>query len=104
MEELVAIIFLMFGTIFGAILMWKFFDMVRNSIRRNRSNHDGERFERLARAFIDHRRETDRRLQNIETILSEDPALANGEQPQADALESPASRSRPHNENRQGAR
>lgn len=77
MEEIFIIILLMFGTIFGCILMWKFFDMVRGTIN-NKSRWDEDKFERLARAFIQHRNKTDERLQNIEAILAGDEPRASG--------------------------
>lgn len=36
MEEVIGLIIITFGTIFGGILMWKFFDIVRTSIKKTR--------------------------------------------------------------------
>lgn len=74
MEELVGIILLTFATIFGGIIMWKFFDIVRNSIKKNKEKFDDERFDRLAKAFIQHRKKTDKRLENIEAIITGGPS------------------------------
>lgn len=70
MEEIFVLILMTFGTVFGGIIMWKFFDIVRNSINKNKGKYDDERFDRLAKAFIQHRKKTEKRLENIEAIIT----------------------------------
>lgn len=70
MEEIFVLILMTFGTVFGGIIMWKFFDIVRNSINKNKEKFDNERFDRLAKAFIQHRKKTEKRLENIEAIIT----------------------------------
>lgn len=72
MEELVFLAFFVFGIILSGLVLWKVFDMVRNSIKKNKGKYEDNKFDRLAKAFIEHRKDTDRRLENIETILSSD--------------------------------
>lgn len=48
--------------VFGLIKMW---------INRKKSSVPEEKFDRLANAFVEHKKETRRRLQNLETIASE---------------------------------
>lgn len=66
MEDVIGLIVITFCTIFAGIVMWKFFDVVRNSIKKNNPGFDEDKFDRLAKAFIEYRKETDRRLERIE--------------------------------------
>ncbi len=69
MEEVIGLIIITFGTIFGGILMWKFFDIVRTSIKKNKAGFDEDKFDRLAKAFIEYRKDTDKRLERIEAAF-----------------------------------
>lgn len=59
-----------FFTILGGLALWKIFDMVRNSIRKKKGTYDEESFDRMAQAFIQFRKDTNRRLENIETVIA----------------------------------
>ncbi len=76
MDELIAVILIAFGTIIGLIILWKFFDIVRNSIKGKKGSDLEETFERMAHAFINHKKETERRLQNIEAVISQENEVA----------------------------
>ena len=55
-------------------------DLIKSWITRNNSSYDEEKFDRLAKAFIQYKKESQRRFQNIETIITVEDA---------DALSSP---------------
>lgn len=55
-------------------------DLIKSWITRNNSSYDEEKFDRLAKAFIQYKKESQRRFQNIETIITDEDA---------DALSSP---------------
>src|SRR5699024_9825488 len=57
------------------LLLWKVFDVVRTSNNKKSGNYDEELFEQLAQAFITHKKETERRLENIEAIITEEDEL-----------------------------
>jgi hypothetical protein len=66
------LLFLLFSTAIGCLILWKLFDVVRNSVNKNKTNFDDQSFDRLAKAFIKYRKETGKRLQNIEAIITEE--------------------------------
>lgn len=70
MEFLVPLLILSFFTVLGGLVLWKIFDIVRTSIHKDKGMYDQESFERMAQAFINHKKETEQRLRNIETALS----------------------------------
>ncbi len=50
----------------------KTFGLIKTWINRNKSGVPEEEFNRLARAFIEHKKDTQRRIQNLETIIAGD--------------------------------
>lgn len=60
---------IMFG--FAAFVCTGIYKLIRARIDRNNGIND-ETFERLARAFIQHKKETRERLQNLEAIVSDE--------------------------------
>ncbi|WP_138431244.1 hypothetical protein [Fodinibius saliphilus] len=71
METLIGLIFIGFGTFLGGLIMWKLFDMVRSSVNKNKKTTiDVEDFDKLARAFIQHTKEMEQRVQNIEEAIA----------------------------------
>lgn len=50
----------------------KVFDLIKTWITRNNGNIPEETFNRLAKAFVEYKENTDRRLQNLEAIISEE--------------------------------
>ncbi|NGP87314.1 hypothetical protein [Fodinibius halophilus] len=72
MDTLVALILIGFGTFLGGLIMWKLFDMVRSSINKNKKTSiDAEDFDRLARAFVQHKKKMEQRMNNIERAIAE---------------------------------
>ncbi|HEX6982056.1 MAG TPA: hypothetical protein VF181_04790 [Balneolaceae bacterium] len=80
MEELVAIIAIAGGVGLTFFIFGNIFSLIRARI--NRSNFDEEAFNRLARAFSKHKKDSERRIQNLEAIIA-------GDEPEAQ-LDSPA--------------
>ena len=73
-EFIVPFILVLFGTFLGGLLLWKVFDMVRSSIKGKKPSIDAEDFDRLARAFIQNKKEIHERIQHLETLIAdEDP-------------------------------
>lgn len=71
MEEFIFfVMFVVFVSTLGGLVLWKIFDIVRNSIKKNKAKYEDDKFDRLAKSFIEHRKSTDRRLENIEAIIS----------------------------------
>jgi predicted PurR-regulated permease PerM len=66
------IMFVVFVSGLGGLVLWKIFDLVRNSINKNESSHSEERFDRLAKAFIKHKKQMEQRMQNIEAIIADE--------------------------------
>lgn len=71
-EMLVAII----GTVAGVGLLGfviaKITGLIKAWINRNKGGYDEETFNRLAKAFMQHKKDTEQRLQNLEAIISEE--------------------------------
>ncbi len=66
MEELIIVFS------FAAFVCLGIYRLIRAKIEQNNGIND-ETFERLARAFMHHRKETEQRLQNLEAIVTEEP-------------------------------
>lgn len=56
---------------FAAFVCTGIYRLIRLKIERNNGT-DEEMFERLAKAFLQHKKNTERRLQNLEAIISDD--------------------------------
>lgn len=74
---IIAMVLILFGTVLGCMLLWKLATVIQNSIKKNKNTGYEESFDRLAHAFIQHKKDTDRRLQNIEAVIAEEEP-ANG--------------------------
>lgn len=70
------------GTVAGVGLLGfviaKITGLIQAWINRKKGGYDEETFNRLAKAFMQHKKDTERRLQNLEAIISEEE---NEEQP-----------------------
>lgn len=73
-EMVVAII----GTVAGVGLLGfviaKITSLIKSWIERNKSGYDEETFNRLAKAFMQHKKDTERRLRNLEAIITDENA------------------------------
>jgi hypothetical protein len=66
----------------------KTFGLIKTWINRNKNSIPEEEFDRLAKAFIQYKKDTERRLQNLETIISEqDPENSSGTQNNSKQIE-----------------
>lgn len=68
----VPLILVIFGTFLGGLLLWKIFDMVRSSIKGTNPSIDAEDFDRLARAFIQNKKEMRERIQHLEAVIADE--------------------------------
>lgn len=58
----------------------KIIDLIKSWVNRNSSGIPEEHFNRLAQAFMDHKKETRRRLQNLEAIISDEDSSSSAKQ------------------------
>lgn len=66
MTENEIVVAIVFGSIVGIVVMTFLFSLAKTWINRNNSSYDEEKFDRLAKAFIRHKKETERRLKKLE--------------------------------------
>lgn len=71
-EFVLALVAIVFGTTLTGYIFGKFIGLIKAWINRNNASYDEEKFERLAKAFIQHKKDTDRRFQNLEAIATGD--------------------------------
>jgi hypothetical protein len=57
----------------------KVFGLIKAWINRNSNSIPEEAFDRLAKAFMEHKKNTERRLKNLEAIISEDESISKSE-------------------------
>lgn len=55
----------------------KTFGLIKAWINRNKGGVPEEEFNRLARAFMEHKKDSQRRIQNLEAIIADDDSLEN---------------------------
>lgn len=61
-------------------LATKIIDLIKAWINRKSSGIPEEHFNRLAQAFMEHKKETRKRLQNLEAIIAEEDSNASSKQ------------------------
>lgn len=71
-EFLIPIFGIVCGTLLTGVIFWKIFDVIKAWINRKSPSYDEDKIDRIAKAFIQHKKETERRLQNIEAIVTDD--------------------------------
>jgi predicted nucleotidyltransferase len=72
---LIAIFAIVFGSLLSGYLIWKIIDLIKYWITPNNSSYDEEKIDRIAKAFVKHKKDTERRLQNIEAIITDDHSI-----------------------------
>lgn len=65
-EMNIIIVAIIFGSIFGIAALFILARLIKTWIKRNNSSYDEEKFERLAKAFVQYRKSTERRLKKLE--------------------------------------
>ncbi len=75
-EFIVAIVAIVFGTAFTAFVLYLFFSSIKSWIGRKNSSLDEESFDRMAKAFIQHKKDTERRLEHLEAIATDGDELS----------------------------
>lgn len=70
-EFIIAALAIIAGTGLAAFIFGSIFKLIRSWLSRG-SGYDEETFERLARAFMQHKKDTERRLQNLEAIVADE--------------------------------
>lgn len=71
MNEDVIIVAIVFGSILGMIAIPMLINLAKKWIDRNNSSIPEEQFDRLAKAFMQYKKDTEQRLQNLEAIVTE---------------------------------
>lgn len=79
-EFIVAVVAIVFGTTFTAFVLYQIIGLIKAWSNRKDSTFDEEAFDRLARAFIKHKKDTERRLQNMEAIVTDEEEFEAGRQ------------------------
>lgn len=72
-EFIVAIVGIICGTALVGYTLGKIFGLIKAWINRNDRGYDEDTFNRLAKAFTQHKKDTERRLQNLEAIVTDEP-------------------------------
>lgn len=72
MIQLIALILIGFGTVLGCLVLWKVFDIVRSSIKENKTSITEKDFDRLAKAFIQHKKKMQKRVKHLESVIVEE--------------------------------
>lgn len=70
-EFIIAVVAIVGGVGLAGFIFYNIFKLIRTWMGRG-EGYDDETFERLARAFMQHKKETERRLQNLEAIVTDD--------------------------------
>ena len=79
-EFIIAVVAIVGGVGLAGFIFYNIFKLIRTWIGGS-EGYDEETFERLARAFMQHKKETERRLQNIEAIVTdEEPQSSSAKQ------------------------
>ena len=90
MGEDAIIVAIVFGSILGMIAIPMLINLAKKWIDRKEGGVPEEEFNRLARAFMDYKKNTQRRLQNLEAIISDDePAEQAQEQESPKQIDAP---------------
>lgn len=71
-EFIIAVVAIVGGVGLAGFIFYNIFTLIRTWIGGGNSSYDDETFERLARAFMQHKKETEKRLQNLEAIVTDD--------------------------------
>jgi len=73
-EMVVAIIGTVAGVGLLGYIIGKTTGLIKAWIERNKGGYDEETFDRLAKAFMQHKKDTERRLRNLEAIVTDENA------------------------------
>ncbi len=71
-EMVVALVGAVGGIALVGFIVAKITGLIKSWINRNNNAYNEEDFNRLAKAFMQHKKDTERRLQNLEAIASEE--------------------------------
>lgn len=65
-----ASILIFFGTCFGGLLLWKAYDIIKSSINGT-VTIKAEELDRLAKAFMQHKKEMEEHVEKLETVIGD---------------------------------
>lgn len=71
-EMVVAVIATVGGVGLLGFIIARITGLIQSWINRNKGGYDEETFNRLAKAFMQHKKDTERRLKNLEAIIAEE--------------------------------
>lgn len=72
MSEEIIIVGIVFGSVVAIVVLSLVSSLIKTSIKSKKGRYDDEAFHRMAQAFIQHKKDTERRLKNLEAIISGD--------------------------------
>ena len=79
-EMVVAIVASVGGIALVGYVFAKITGLISSWINRNKGGVPDEEFDRLARAFMEHKKDTQRRLKNLEAIIADEDEVSGGSQ------------------------
>lgn len=83
-EFIIAIVSVVFGSGVLIITISKITGLIKSWIERDKGGYSEEDFTRLARAFMQHKKEMEQRVQNLEAIVTDDEPEADISYPELD--------------------
>lgn len=88
-EMIVALVGAIGAFVLVGYLSAKIFGLIKTWINRNNSSVQDEDFDRLAKAFMEHKKHTERRLRHLEAIASGEDAERSKSDPDTKEIEAP---------------
>lgn len=72
MDEDIIVVGIVFGSFVAIVVISLLYSLIKASIKNKKGAYDEETFNRMAQAFIKHRKKTERRLKDLEAIVASD--------------------------------
>lgn len=70
-EFVLSVIAIVMGASVVIVAITKVTDLIKSWIHRNHNTYNDETFERLAKAFMQHKKDMEKRVRNLEAIIAE---------------------------------
>ncbi|MDX1671019.1 MAG: hypothetical protein R3211_01660 [Balneolaceae bacterium] len=71
-EFVLALVAMVFGSVVAIVVIAKITGLIKSWMNRNKNTYSDEEFEKLARAFVHHKKEITERIQNLEAIVTDE--------------------------------
>jgi hypothetical protein len=87
MDQETITVAIVFGSILAMISIPMLYSLAKKWLDRNDNSYDEQAFDRLAKAFMEHREDTKRRIQNLEAIIADDSSASTSSADQVEKTE-----------------